>query len=695
MPRTKQSSPKQRSRTLRLGAPRRRLKGLVFEPAEPLRVTPGAPPSLLSTAPDAEPLARRVERAPAPLKLTVSRALKPENGASVARNRAAFAALAQRDDVPGAAGVLTVKFLMVGADKTRPTLYLMNTKRYAYHYDFATRALGMKVSLATFNRETYFTDKRKNIAGQILAYDEFVGEDGKKGLYTIEFWPTDPVKAPHVAKVYRAAKTALPFAASALRYHPAGDTQEALYAKEAGSLRRRRVKSILTKELFEGVVYSPLNLGVGYGLLTVFDGSSRPPSVRDVIIFKSVPNDLGRVAGILTDAPQTPLSHINLKAKQDKTPNAYVKDASADPRIAPLVGKLVRYEVRADGFDLREATAAEVEAALESLRPKNPQVPSRDLGPKDAVRLESLRHRDVKAFGAKTANVAELATILPAGTVPRGFGVPFFFYDTFMKSNGLYEQATKMMAAPSFFKDIAVREEKLKKLRKAIKDAPVPGELMAKIAAVHAAFPATQPLRCRSSTNNEDLVGFNGAGLYDSYTHRPDEGELGKTLQQVWASTWNLRAFDERDFYRVDQLAAAMGVLIHPNQDDELANGVAITRNIYDPSWPGFYVNAQVGESLVTNPDPGAVPDEFLISAIGPNGEYEIQFIRHSSLVEEGRAVLSAEDITALVRAMESIQAHFKRVYGRDSDPTFAMDIEFKIDRDGSLIVKQARPVVS
>jgi phosphoenolpyruvate synthase/pyruvate phosphate dikinase len=228
--------------------------------------------------------------------------------------------------------------------------------------------------------------------------------------------------------------------------------------------------------------------------------------------------------------------------------------------------------------------------------------------------------------------------------------------------------------------------------RTRIRHGEIPAELAGRISELQARFGDSIPIRCRSSTNNEDVEGFNGAGLYDSYTHRPDEGALEKTIKQVWASLWNFRAFDERDFYRIDHLYAAMGVAVHRNFDDEVANGVAVTKNPYEPDWPGFYVNVQVGESLVTNPDPAAVPDELLISAIGPSGEWEIQFIRHSSLSTE--PVLSTTHLDELRRALQRLHAHFKRVYQHQNDDAFAMDIEFKIDTNDRLVIKQARPWV-
>lgn len=249
-----------------------------------------------------------------------------------------------------------------------------------------------------------------------------------------------------------------------------------------------------------------------------------------------------------------------------------------------------------------------------------------------------------------------------------------------------------MMADPRFKSDPVVRERMLEDFKKKIKRGAMPASLHRKLADMYRQFPPGTAVRCRSSTNNEDLADFNGAGLYDSYTHRPDEGDIDKTIKQVWGSLWNFRAYEEREFYRMDHKSTAMAVLVHPNTDDEMSNGVAVTKNIYDPNWPGFYVNVQKGENLVTNPLGGATPDEYLVSAIGENGEYETQFVRHSNQVPKGETILTPAQRDQLKDAMDRIQAHFAKVYRREGDKTFGMDIEFKFNKDGQLIIKQARP---
>lgn len=612
-------------------------------------------------------------------------------------DRATFERLAKRDNVPGAMDVPEVKFLAVGVDTATPTLYFFDTKEYPYHHEFATRGLGLTLSLAEFNRVTYFTQSRRFMAGSLIAHDHYEHPVSGRGVYTVEFWPTDPVRVGHVDIAYQRALSGLPYASDKVYYHPAGETQEGLYRGERAEFDARQIRVLGTEELFGNISFAALNPGEGYGILRVIDGSDpRPASVRDVVIFKTLPNDLSHVAGVITELPQTPLSHINLKAKQNDTPNAYVKGASALPAVQALVGKMVHYVVNGQGYTLEEADPQDAAAWLDAVRPTQPQVPVRDLSVQTVRPLSALRHADVSSVGAKAANLAELARILPAGMVPDGFAVPFHYYDAFMRHNGFYADAQAMMADPAFQADPAVRERALDDFRKKVKRGQLPPGMEAELGALQAAFPADQPLRCRSSTNNEDLAGFNGAGLYDSHTHRPDEGHLSSTIRQVWSKLWTYRAFEEREFYRIDHLQAAMGVLVHPNFDDEQANGVAVTKNIYDPNWPGFYVNVQVGESLVTNPDAGATPDEFLVARLGPQGEYEVQYVQRTNqpLPAGQSAILSPARIRQLTSAMERIQSHFRRVYNAEGDPSFAMDIEFKITKAGQLSIKQARPWV-
>ena len=623
-----------------------------------------------------------------------------EQGSTEITNRTMFEKLARIDDVPGAMGIMEVKFLITGINTLSPQLFFLNTNNIQYHYHFAKQALGSTLSISKFNQQTYFTDNRKFLAGTLLGHDSYTSPTGEEGLYALEFWPTDPVKVKFVHLAYHAIWEAMPFAKELVKYHPSGETHRSLYNKEKQEFAHLNIPVITTKELFGNISYNPLNLGVGFGRLRFVEAaSSFTPSVRDIVIFKQLPNDLSHVAGVLTEEPQTPLSHINLKAKQNNTPNAYLAGASNDTRIRPLLEHNIHIKVNSKDIEIRKASQEEVNEHLESSRPTIPQVPVRNLSNVSIVKLDTIRNSDTDSYGAKAANLGELNSILNTpNMVPNGFAVPFYFYHQFMLANGFYDEITSIINESEFQSSPEEREKKLKQFRKKIKEAEVPEVLRTALSNMHANYPVSQPLRCRSSTNNEDLEGFNGAGLYNSYTHREDEGHIEKSMKQVWASLWNYRAFEEREFYRIDHMNTAMAVLVHPNFDNELVNGVGLTKNIFDPNTEGNYINAQVGEALVTNPE-GEVPDEVLIlrTVISTNPKVEgdeIIYIRHSSLVEAGEHVLNDDQIKSLVRQMDIIDTHFAIVYNRTEDKSFAMDIEFKIDKDNQLVIKQARPWV-
>ena len=370
------------------------------------------------------------------------------------------------------------------------------------------------------------------------------------------------------------------------------------------------------------------------------------------------------------------------------------------------------------GYTLRAATKAEVDAHYESSRPAEAQTPERDLSVTGITALSDVGFDDWDAFGVKAANVAVLGTLdFPEGTVPDGFAVPFYFYDEFMKNAVLAEETlfgkkkwpeedkftlpagtklsavvTAILAHPRFQADYEVQEEMLDDLRDAIEESESPQWIIDALTAMHATYPDGQSLRYRSSTNNEDLPGFSGAGLYDSKTQDPDETTedgIDKSIKGVWASLWNFRAFVERDFHRIDHTRTAMGVLVHPNYSDEPVNGVAVSFDPFSGREGAYYVNTQVGEDLVTNPEAHSRPEEILLLA---DGSYEV--LAYSNQREPRAPLMSDAQMSQLRGHLTVIHDRFAALYQPAPGEPFAMEIEFKITSANKLAIKQARPWV-
>jgi phosphoenolpyruvate synthase/pyruvate phosphate dikinase len=259
-----------------------------------------------------------------------------------------------------------------------------------------------------------------------------------------------------------------------------------------------------------------------------------------------------------------------------------------------------------------------------------------------------------------------------------------------MKHNGFYEKIESLLRDPVFQREQDTKEAELKKFRAEIKKGKMPTWMMDALSDLQSEYPEGTPLRCRSSTNNEDLPGFSGAGLYDSFTHHSDEGHLSKSIKQVFASLWNYRAFEARDFYRIDHIATAMGVLVHPNFENELANGVAVSDDVVYQTTGNYYLNTQVGEELVTNPEEQSVPEEILLDWWDSNN-YRV--VTNSNRAPDNKRILTREYLRELSRYLGMIHNKFSHLYGPVSQTKdFAMEIEFKITSEGKLLIKQARP---
>ena len=573
-----------------------------------------------------------------------------------------------------------VKFVITDSNSDNPKLYFVNSQTHYIHQEFMD-AVGIDV----FNDDV--------LTGEIVYYPTTVASNGTLGVFAFNYSFGFGEAFNRVQMTHELIATNMPFLKNNLSYFVAGFYDYSL-EDDKELFDNSRIPILREEDVFADIDYLALHVAEGYGFFKLMD-LDETPSSRDVVLYESLPNTLPRVGGIMTSFIQTPLSHVNLRAIQDNLPNAFIRNPLQVDSIANLLNKYVYYRVDQDKYFIREATLEEVNEWFEDIRPDKEQVPELNLSQTSILPLDEIEFGMSDAFGAKCTNVATMRNFgFPEGTIPNGFGVPFYFYQEFMKYNGFFDRIEEILADNEFHSNLEYRIDVLKDLRSDIKKADMPQWMLDELQEMHDQFPEGISVRCRSSTNNEDLPGFSGAGLYTSKTQHPHEGHISKSIKQVFASMWNFRAYDERDFYRVDQYKASMGVLCHPNFKEELANGVGVSTDPIYQTDNTFYLNTQVGEELVTNPNAMTIPEEILLDRISVT-EDDYIVIRESNLVVGDELIMTENYLDEMRDYLGTIHDEFQILYEAEESETFAMDIEYKITSTGQLSIKQARPWAS
>ena len=632
-----------------------------------------------------------------------------------------------------------VKFYLADI-REQPKVYFQNTRRYPLHYDFVRLGLGLPLPREVFERQTYYGEDRAAMAGTLVYYPSLsvpTDDSGGKLVHPIglEFFPSDDLTPAQALTAHRLLEERLLWLGidggeRRLVYVPAGSVQETALAAARRPFVQADARFADRVQFYAGVDQQILNHGVAYGTLRRFSGddiSRAFVSFRDIALLTRLPNDLPLVGGTITEELQTPLAHVNLAARARGTPNLGLRNASADPRIAPLVDKLVRFEVTADGFSLRAATLDEAQAFWQG-QARPPLEPTSDVEFRDLQGFGEIAFADSLRFGVKAANLSELKKAV-GDLAPAGFGVPFAAYHRYMSDNrvddsscdaarldcgegravdsctrararcgaaasagiSFYAYLDQLLRDEEFLADTALREACLHGLRHLVEHGSVDSSFGAALDGRITDLFGTLPIRLRSSSNTEDLPGFSGAGLYESLSaYGAGERRASLRIREVWASLFTFRAFEERQFWNIDHRAVRMGIAVNPAIDDEAANGVLVTRNIANPDSQGHYVNVQKGEIEVTNPQNGAIPEVFTI-VFAPNLGFQVVRQRFSSL-SPGKALLDDAEVQDLARAADRVDEHFAPLYGTGTEHP-AMDIEFKFyGPERRLLIKQARP---
>lgn len=483
-------------------------------------------------------------------------------------------------------------------------IYFVDSNVFTLHADFVVDYL-QKIPRTPENiryyNQNYSTKKPQFILGYLTHYPNIQQKNNSNGLWTFSFWEGDTIQAKDIRRAYQRLQQT--FKVAPLVFRPDSSAQE----RVAKQLKPFYIATINNNQIYKSQPYQAFNIGSAIGKLVIVPPTTKVENLSfnedDIVLLQTTYPDISPVSGVITTQFSTPLSHVNLRAAAWGIPNATIRNAISE--FVKLDGEQVFYEVTEAGYKMREATADELKQHLNIKAAKTKVVmPEADINTTELLPLNKISATDATKYGAKTANLGEMVRAkLPLNlqndfgvplNIPDGFGIPFSYYVAHIKQHKIDSQIQSMLSNPQFTQDTAWRKQRLDSIRQVIQNTPLDSAVFKRITAQWKTQLKSSGVFVRSSTNAEDLKGFNGAGLYDTVPNVKDEAALEAAIKQVWASVWNLRAVEERTYFGIPHDQVYPAVLIQ-TAVNAAAAGVLLTTDIWGHQTGTYTINAKWG----------------------------------------------------------------------------------------------------
>lgn len=450
-----------------------------------------------------------------------------------------------------------------------------------------------------------------------------------------------------------------------------------------------------------------LNAGIARGrlriLATLDEAVDATLTTADIVVLPETIAELPPVAGILTLGEGSPVSHVQLLARNFAIPNVAIAPDALE-LLEPLAGRDVVLAVGSDGnVVLREADedtlaalAVPTAAPAESLT-----VPVPDLGRTEILHLGDLgRELSGRVVGPKAANLGELNRLFP-GRVAPALAIPFGVYAAQLREAGLDERIREAFADQA--RGLADREQTFARLADvrreiaALELSPATRDALA--AAMRREFGESQAvgLFVRSDTNVEDLPQFTGAGLNETVPNVVGFDAQLAQVPRVWGSVLSPRALAWRSsvLTNPDQIYASILLMLSVPADK---SGVLVTANLVDRDAGGMTASTAWG---VGGAVAGEAAETLVIRADGRDLVSEAKAPYRRRLADAGGIdwaaapagpVLTADEISQLRALAADVAAKYEPVLD-DAGEARPWDIEFGFVA-GRLTLFQIRPLV-
>ncbi len=569
-----------------------------------------------------------------------------------------------------------VKSVKVMYDIAAKKLYFINSNYYRLHFEFGVEELGYPNDLFAFNSKNYEDGSNRQF------YLATINYYNNLATYTLEFSSYDKNSASNISSLYREIAVNS-FIKDSLKVLINSDALQETFATNAYNL------PLITPDVLYGAQsFQCIQKGTTKGYLRWLpnlEDSLTTVRPSDIVITTGTPIEIPVCKAILTNAFQTPLSHIQVLTHNRKIPSAVVKNIANNFTLQQWNRLPVQLTVTNDTFYIEKL--ANNKDIIETSVPISLQKLKANTVVKGLINMNSSNLKN-NTVGGKATGMGILAKVAKKDTsfrVPEGaFAIPFYYYHQHVGESSI-QLLIKKLATLSDNKEI---ETCLKSIQKAILEKPLDTNLLHLIENKITQQKQGDSYRFRSSSNAEDIEGFTGAGLYESRTGIRNNAKKSfeKAVKKVWAGVFNYRAYQERKLYHLDEKMVKMGILVHRSFPDEKCNGVIITKNLYRDDFPAILINVQKGDVGVVDAKDSVTCEQIIVSdaaLLNPSTdkEVEIKYITYSSLNNQ-RPILTTPQIIQLFKAVDKIQQSYNGY----------LDIEFKIDKTNKLYIKQVRP---
>ncbi|CAN8255844.1 unnamed protein product [Cochlearia groenlandica] len=310
----------------------------------------------------------------------------------------------------------------------------------------------------------------------------------------------------------------------------------------------------------------------------------------------------GNIAGVMLLQELPHLSHLGVRARQEKIVFVTCDDDDKVADIRRLVGKYYRLEASPSHVNLILSTENRSRTS-KSVTNKKKDKKSSSLDKEESKTVSSssdtllfssknipsggiiaLADSDASTSGSKAAACGLLASLSAASIradsehgvpasfkVPTGVVIPFGSMELAVKQSNSEEKFTSLLekletARPEGGELDGVCDQ----IHEVMKSLQVPKET---INTISESFPKDARLIVRSSANVEDLAGMSAAGLYESIPNVSPSDPLvfSNSVCQVWASLYTRRAVLSRRAAGVSQREASMAVLVQEMLSPDLS----------------------------------------------------------------------------------------------------------------------------